>query len=127
MLAQGDDETNAQEGPGDSAKGQQHRVEISPVTQDKNGRHGKHHAAGCAVHGAGNRLRDVVLNDAVTPQDTAEDAEAQDRREFGPFDGEAENKGRITDTDRNDGAEKIPDQDGGPGQFRIRPVADDGR
>jgi hypothetical protein len=123
LLTQGNDETNAQECAGYRAEGQQHGIEVRAIAEDEDGRDREHHAAGCAVDRAGHGLRDVVLDDAVAPQDAAQNAEAEDGRQFRTLDGETEDQRGITDADGDDHAQEIADQDRRPGQFRIRSVA----
>jgi hypothetical protein len=122
VLAQWNDECDAEERSCNTAEGHDDRIELVAVTKDENRRHGKHHARRCGVHGTGDRLHDVVFDDAFPPQHATENAESENRRQFGTCNREAENQGRITDGDRDDHTDEPADNDGGPGEFRINPA-----
>jgi hypothetical protein len=49
------------------------------------------------VNAAGDRLHDVIFNDAFAPQNAAKDAKAEDRGELGSFDRKSQDQRRIAD------------------------------
>ena len=88
LLAQRNDERDAQHAAGDAPDHHQRDVEIR-VAENEQGRDREHHARRGRVDRAGEALVDVVLDDAVAAHRAAEDGEPQDGRELGALDGEA--------------------------------------
>ena len=60
----------------------------------------------------------------VLPHDAAQNPETQDRGQLGALNGEAENQRRVPDTQRDDDAKKVPDEDTRHRELGIRAPAD---
>ena len=110
LLTKRNNETNTHKGTGNGTECHQYRVEVHTIAKNENCRNGKHQTTGGAVDAAGNGLHDIVLNDGVAPQHTAQNRKTQDGSEFGTFDGKPQYQCRVTDTDRNDRTKKITDK-----------------
>jgi hypothetical protein len=74
-----------------------------------------------AVNAAGNGLHDVVFDDALTPEHTAQNAETEYRREFRTLDRKPEDQSCITNRYRNHTADDPTDNERYPGQLRVWP------
>jgi hypothetical protein len=124
LLAQRNDESNAEKAARDAADDHQQRIEVGPV-QNEQGGNREHHPRRGGIDGAGDSLADVVLDDAGAAQQTPQDTEAQNGRQFRAFMGETQDQGGITQADRDDDPDAVTKQYGGPGELRVRPPAND--
>ena len=118
LLSQGDDEGDAQDSSNDAAQDHQGHVE-GGVVEDEQGGDREHHSRRGRVHGAGDALVDIVLDDAAPAQDPPEDTEPENGSQLGAFDGKSEDEARIPDADGDERAEKIADKHGGQGELGI--------
>jgi len=118
LLAEGNDKRHAQKAACHAAEYHQDGIEIG-LLEDEQGRNGEHHAGGRRVDAAGDRLVDVVLNDALAVQDTSQDAKAQNGGQLGALVGEAQNQGGIAEADGDEDADAIAEQQGSPSELRV--------
>ena len=131
LLAQRDDEREADHRTDDATEDHQPAVEVGQALvftrQDEEGRDGEHHPRRGRVDRGRDALVDVVLDDARPAQEAAQDAPAEDRRELRAFDREAQDQRRVADRGGDDRAEEPADDDAGPGELGIGAFADLGQ
>jgi hypothetical protein len=114
VLPERDDEGNAQESAGNATEGQDDRIETIAVAKEKDRRYRKHHAGRGTVHAGGDRLNDVVLDDALPAQDATQNAEAENRGELRALDRKTQNQGRVADGYGDNDTQYPADDNGDP-------------